>query len=184
MAQVKLWEHLGDSPVLQTPVFEVLRRRCRSPKDGLEKNFSCLAAPDWVNVLPLTDDGRAVLVRQYRHGSRRLSLELPGGVVEPGQSPEETARRELMEETGWSAADFRLLCSLNPNPALFGNAIHTFVARGARPAGATCFDENEDLELELVPEERLADLITEGLIDHALMVAAIGRHLLDGRRPA
>jgi 8-oxo-dGTP pyrophosphatase MutT (NUDIX family) len=160
--------------VLSTPVFDVLERRSLSPKDGREKVFSCLRAPAWANVLPVTDDGDVVMVRQWRHGSASVSLELPGGVVESGQSPLEAARRELMEETGYSADSFEPLCALNPNPALFGNTIHTFLATGARPAGPTSFDENEQLALELVPEAGLRAMIADGRIDHALMVAAIG----------
>ena len=175
------WRLLGDDPVLATPVFEVVSRRCVSPKDGREKAFTCLRTPEWANVLALTADAMVPMVRQFRHGSREVSLELPGGVVEPGQTPMETARRELMEETGYEAGELELLCRLRPNPAIQDNAIHTFLARGARPTGRTAFDENEELDLVLFPEAGLAGLILDGRIDHAMMVAAIGFYL--AKRP-
>ena len=175
------WRLLGDDLVLATPVFEVISRRCLSPKDGREKALSCLRTPEWANVLALTDDSMVPMVRQFRHGSREVSLELPGGVVEPGQTPMETARRELMEETGYEAGDLELLCRLRPNPAIQDNAIHTYLARGARPTGLTAFDENEELDLVLFPEAELAGLILDGRIDHAMMVAAIGFYL--AKRP-
>ncbi|MDR1297787.1 MAG: NUDIX hydrolase [Deltaproteobacteria bacterium] len=168
------WTPAGETVRLRTPVFEVVERRCVSPKDGREKTFSCLNAPQWVMVLPVTADRRVVLVRQYRHGSSEFSLELPGGVAEPGQTLEETAARELMEETGYSAPKYELLCSLRPNPALFGNRIHTFLAWPAEPTGTVRFDENEDLASHLCPLDDLPGLVLDGAVDHALVVAAIG----------
>jgi 8-oxo-dGTP pyrophosphatase MutT (NUDIX family) len=175
------WRLLGDRVTLATPVFKALERRCLSPKDGREKTFACLSAPDWANVLALTPDGRALLVRQFRHGSREVSLELPGGVVEPGQSPIEAAARELAEETGYRAPELKLLCSLRPNPALFDNVIHTFLAEGAVLAGRTDFDDNEELDPVLVELGELRAMILDGRIDHAMMVAAIGLYLAKGR---
>jgi 8-oxo-dGTP pyrophosphatase MutT (NUDIX family) len=171
------WKLIEDVVALETPVFTAIERRCLSPKDGRAKSFACLRAPQWANVLALTADGQVLLVRQFRHGTREVSLELPGGVVEPGQSPLETARRELMEETGYEAGELEPLCALRPNPALFDNAIHTFLAKGAVPAGRTNFDENEELDLLLVPEADLQAMILDGRIDHAMMVAAIGFYL-------
>jgi 8-oxo-dGTP pyrophosphatase MutT (NUDIX family) len=177
MTDLKPWQLTGDTVTLSTPVFDVISRRCLSPKDGREKTFSCLKAPPWVNVLPLTSDHKVVLVNQYRHGSAELSLELPGGVAEPNQTLLETAQRELMEETGYSSPRFELLCSLKPNPALFDNFIHTFVAYEAEKTGQTDFDENEDLTEQLCSLADLKTMILDGTIDHALMVAAIGLFL-------
>jgi 8-oxo-dGTP pyrophosphatase MutT (NUDIX family) len=181
MAPLGQWILLGEEERLKTPVFTAIDRRCLSPKDGREKTFACLAAPQWANVLALTSDGLVPMVRQFRHGSREESLELPGGVVEPGQSPEETARRELMEETGYQASSFELLCALRPNPAIMDNTIFTYLAKGAEPTGRTDFDENEELELLLVPEAELRGMILDGRVDHAMMVAAIGFYLAKGR---
>ena len=132
-----------------------------------------LDCPDWVQVLALTPDGRALLVRQFRQGSRLVSLELPGGVVEPGQTPEAAARRELREETGHEAESFRRLAAFRPNPAIQNNTAHFFLAEGAFLAGPTEFDENEDLDLALVPLAELRDLVLRGEVDHAIMAAAV-----------
>ena len=177
MSKLKPWRVIDRSETLTTPVFQVVKHLCVSPKDGLEKSFVTLSAPEWVNVIPITNDGMVVLVNQFRHGTEEFSLELPGGVCELGQTTLETARREVMEETGYSSNDFSLLCSLKPNPALFGNSIHTYVARGAERTGETHFDENEDLEQTLVSLAELKAMILDGRIDHALMVAAIGLFL-------
>ncbi len=170
---VQPWPLVAEEDVLETPVFTVRKNVCRSPKDGQDKNFVVLDVPDWVQVLALTGDGRALLVRQYRLGSREVSLELPGGVVEKGQSPLEAARRELREETGYTAEKWRKLAAFRPNPAIQNNTAHLYLAEDARLAGTTEFDENEDLHLTVVPLDELRDLVLNGTIDHAIMVAGI-----------
>ncbi|HSO36959.1 MAG TPA: NUDIX hydrolase [Labilithrix sp.] len=136
-----------------------------------------LASPDWCNVLAETDDGELVLVWQYRFGTDALSLEVPGGVIDPGEAPIEAARRELREETGYEADSFELVSVVEPNPALQGNRCFTFLARGVRPTGQIAFDELEDLETVLVPRHALARLIDEQVITHALVVVALETYL-------
>ncbi|MDR2388080.1 MAG: NUDIX hydrolase [Deltaproteobacteria bacterium] len=176
MNKLKTWTKTGEKKLLTTPLFEVVGLKRLSPKDGQEKTFATLRSPDWVNILPITENGQAVLVNQFRHGSGEFSLELPGGLSEPGQSALETAQRELMEETGYSSDDFTPLCSIRPNPALFDNFIHTYLAKKAKKTGPTQFDENEDLDLVLVPVEKLKSLVLDGTISHALVVAALGHY--------
>ena len=170
---VKEWPLLADEEVLQTPVFTLRRHRCRSPKDGRPRDFTVLAVREWVQVLAITEGHQVLLVRQFREGARSFSLELPGGVQEAGQSLEETARRELMEETGYSAASWRHLASFKPNPAIQNNGAHLFVAEGARLTGPTDFDENEDLDLISVPLDSLKGMVLNGAIDHVIMAAGI-----------
>ena len=159
--------------MLRTPVFEVCRHWFNSPKDGRDKPFTVLDCPDWVQVLAFTPDRRVLLVRQFRHGTRQVSLELPGGVVEPGQTPEEAGRRELREETGYAADEFRQVAAFRPNPAFQNNTAYVFAAENARRAGPTEFDENEDLDLVLVPAAALRRLVLAGTVDHVIMAAAI-----------
>ena len=170
---VSIWPLVREEGVLDTPVFTVRKHHCRSPKDGADKGFFILDCPDWVQVLAVTAAGEAVLVRQFRQGSRALSLELPGGVVEKGQTPEEAARRELQEETGYTAESWRPLISFRPNPATHNNRAHLFLADGARLTGPTDFDENEELELITVPLNKLKNLVMDGTIDHVIMAAGI-----------
>jgi len=170
---IAAWPLKKEDKALSTPVFEVCRQTCLSPKDGRDKEFTVLKARDWAQVLAVTPEGRALLVRQFRQGSRTLSLELPGGVIEEGQSPLEAARRELMEETGYSAAAWRQLAAFRPNPAIQNNTAYLFLAEGAELTGATDFDENEDLELLTVPLPELKDMVLKGSIDHVIMAAGI-----------
>ena len=130
-------------------------------------------APDWVNVVAITADGKAVLVRQFRHGTEQTTLEIPGGAVDPSdRSALAAARRELREETGYVARRWTRLGVVDPNPAFQTNACTTFLAEGAHPAGHPDPDEGEELEVVLVPVRRLKSLARRGVVRHALVIVA------------
>ncbi len=135
---------------------------------------------DWVHIVPVTTDGRFVLVRQYRHGSCAFSVELPGGAIsEPGESPEQAAVRELLEETGYAPRRMLSLGSVNPNPALFGNRCYTFLAEDCDRVAEPQLDLGEDLEVLTVTRGELDALVRRGEVDHALVCA--GMYLYDLR---
>jgi ADP-ribose pyrophosphatase len=170
------WRRLGSEQLADCRVFKVRRDRSADPRDGREYDFYVIEAPDWINVIPLTDDGRVVLVEQYRHGTGELSLEIPGGMVDPGESPDETAARELFEETGYAGGELSLLGKTRPNPAIQNNWLHAYVARGVRFRSEPVFDGTEQTVVRLVPFEEVPRLIREGAVTHSLVVAAF--HLL------
>ncbi len=160
-------------------MFDVSRSFTQSPRDGRVHAFYRIDAADWVNVVPLTAQGEIVMVRQFRHGLRRNTLEIPGGIVDPGEEPGAAALRELREESGYRAASARLLGSTNPNPALFGNRVHTFLAEGCVPEGAIQNSATEETQLELVPQHEIPARMQSGEIDHALVIAAFHWWQLD-----
>ncbi len=132
---------------------------------------------DWCNVVALTGDDRVVLVRQLRFGTRAPSLELPGGMIEPSEDPATGAARELREETGYEAAAIEPLLVTHPNPSLQSNRLHSFVARGARLAHATEFDEHEDIETVLAPLDAIERMLDDGTMSHALDHVALSTFL-------
>ena len=170
---VDSWTILDRTHESDFRIFDVHRQRMRSPQSGREHDYFVLDAPDWVHVVPLTDDGQVVCVRQYRAGTDAVTLEIPGGVVDPeDESPIAAARREMREETGYTADAFTSIGHVDPNPAIQNNRCHTVRADGARLAGAQALDGSEEIDVELADLDAIPSPIATGRITHSLVVAA------------
>jgi len=172
MTTPKDWEITHEERLLSTPIFNTQRVRARSPRTQREHQFMRLVSPGWVNVIPITETRDVVMVRQYRHGTRELTLEIPGGMVDPGETPIEAGARELLEETGYAAPQLLPLGHVHPNPALFDNACHTFLAEGTVQVADMQPQGSEDIGLELHALADIPRLIRSGVITHALVIAA------------
>jgi len=166
------WDALDRKTLCTTPVFTVREDRARAQTDGREKAFAVLEAPDWVNVIALTDAGKVLLIRQYRQGTKEVTVEIPGGMIERGEDPLTAAKRELLEETGYEALTWEAIGEVTPNPALQTNRTYTYVARGARSTGNPQPDADEEIEVEEVPLARIPRLIADRTIEHALVICA------------
>jgi ADP-ribose pyrophosphatase len=166
------WNLLGSRDVSDHRIFRVRHDLYRFEPSGAERDFVILDCPDWVNIIPMTDDGQVVLIRQYRHGTRTVTLEVPGGVVEADETPEAASVRELREETGYVPERVKPLGFVSPNPAIQGNRSFTFLAEGCRLAGKSQPDSFEKIEVLLRPLEDIPKLIRSGEISHSLIVAA------------
>lgn len=170
--KIEAWDAVAREVRGDYKVFRVREDRRRSPRTGDDHTFYVIEAGDWINVIPLTEDGQVVCIRQWRHGREEVTLEVPGGMVDPGETPEAAARREMREETGYDAARIVYLGAVAPNPAIQNNLCHSFLALGAYPAGPPRFDGTEDIAVELVAPADVARHIVEGRITHALTVTA------------
>lgn len=167
------WEALGSRPRGDYKVFSVREEHRRSPLSGREGRFFVIDSNDWVNVIPVTPEGALVFVAQYRHGTEEVTLEVPGGLVDPeDEDPAAAARREMQEETGYDTDDLVYLGVVAPNPAIQSNRCFTYLARGARQVGVPQPDGTEELAVHLVRPEAVPGLIVGGQITHALVVAA------------
>ncbi len=169
---VRPWTVLGTERLNGTILFGFRRDRVVSPRTGKPHDVYVLEAPNWVNVIPVTLAREVVLVRQWRHGIRGVTLEIPGGVIEAGDTPEEAARRELLEETGYRAESWINLGYTLPNPAIQNNRCYTFVAVNAVRHTEPMPDAMEDIEVVLHPVADVPALMERGEIAHALIVAA------------
>lgn len=167
------WEKLGQTTRAKTVVFELQNVRYRHPVRGTERDFVVIHAPDWVNVLALTPDGRLVLVRQFRFGIDAFSLEIPGGVIKAGEDPIEAGRRELREETGYTGTRARLLGSVQPNPAIQSNQCHIVLVEDAVRTAALEWDADEEIEVTTVPVDEVFALARGGTVTHGLVLNAL-----------
>lgn len=170
---IEYWRKIKSELIGDYTIFSLRRDTSRSPRTGLDHGFFVLDTVDWINIVPVTPEGRVVLIRQFRHGTEEVTLEIPGGMVDDSDlSPAAAAGRELLEETGYAAEEIVHIGTVTPNPAIQSNRCHTFLARDASPIATPHFDGTEDIEFELVDLAQIPNLITSGQISHALVIAA------------
>ncbi len=127
----------------------------------------------WANVIALTKNNEVVLIKQYRHGVEKVLWEIPGGVVEDGEHPLDGVKRELLEETGYTAFEFIEVGQLYPNPAIQTNTMYCYLALNAEHISTQSLDDGEDIEVHLVPLDELIAMMKRGEFPHALQVAAL-----------
>lgn len=167
------WSIEGERPLLTTRIFDVVGVTARS---GLRpercSEFVVVRPPDWVNVIALTQANEVVLIDQYRHGTAALTLEIPGGMVDPGEDLVAAGVRELAEETGYTGDSAELIGCVTPNPAFQSNRCGTVLVRGARLTQGQDLDTNEEIRVLTAPLSAIDDAIREGRIHHALVICA------------
>lgn len=168
----KPWRRLRTGATHDFTILKIREDTVADPRNGAEHPRVIIDAPDWVNVIAVTPDDQVILIRQFRFGVWENCLEIPGGMVDPGEDPRTAAIRELEEETGYRPREVRSLGSVHPNPAIQTNRCHTFLALGCERAHAGEQDHGEDITVELHPRATLHALVASGEISHSLVVAA------------
>ena len=166
----KKWEMIEDRLHAKCRIFEVRSQHFKHPKDGREGDFYVLNTSDWVNVLAITPADEIVMVRQFRYGSRELSLETPGGVIEKGEDPVVAGLRELREETGFVGESARVLSECRPNSAILSNRCHFVLVENVKKMDAVDFEE---IETVLIPIAEISDRVRSGEISHSLALNAL-----------
>jgi len=175
----KPWREIRREHLLDCRIFDVERSVAESPVDGSAHDYYRVLSRDWVQIIPVTAAGEIVMVRQYRHGSSSLVLEIPGGLVDEGEAPAAAAARDCLEETGYRTRALHAIAALNPNPAIHSHRLHAFYARGVEKAGAIQNTATEETAVELVPLRDLAERLRAGHIDHALVACTLWHFLHD-----
>lgn len=175
---------MKEQELVKTPIFTLYERtmRLKAGNDIAEGDFYILGAPAWINVLPVTEEGKIILVEQYRFGIKEPTLEIPGGMVDNGENPEETARRELLEETGYVSDDWKSLGKVSANPAIMSNFTHIFLAKYCRYRGSENPDVHERIKVHTLDFNKFLELTRDGTIHHAIVVAAVAKYLLVEQR--
>ena len=169
------WPHVKSERGPQIPLFGVRLDWLENPRTGEVLQRLVLETPDWVNVVALTPEGRAVMVRQFRFGIGKITTEIPGGIVDHGETSGEAARRELLEETGYTSNDWEYLGVVEANPATQNNLCHHWLARDVIKNGTVALGEGEDISVLEMTLEEIKQEIREQRLLHSLALSALAR---------
>jgi 8-oxo-dGTP pyrophosphatase MutT (NUDIX family) len=173
----KKWKTLGTKQIFGNRIFGFREDTVKSPKTDNTHPVWVMDAPTWVNIIPITKEKKVIMIKQYRFGSQEISLEIPGGMVDAGEDAQSAATREMKEETGYESEEVHTIGKISPNPALMSNHTYSYVAYNVKKTGDQQLDNMEDIEVLEVDLNQIPTLITNGEIDHSLVVSAF--YLLD-----
>ena len=169
------WKVLSSKEIFKTGFFRLRADECQLPDQRIMPRYFVMEFADWVNVVPITKDKKVLLIHQYRNEGEGLFYEIPGGTTHPGgnEDPLEAARRELKEETGYEAKNWKALGFHYPNPALQSNRMHTYIAYDCVKMSGQDLDEFEQIKVVPTSIEQVIEMLKTGKIKHSLMAASL-----------
>ncbi|MDZ4794646.1 MAG: NUDIX hydrolase [Bacteroidota bacterium] len=173
MADLK-WKTLSSEYLFNDRWFKVRRERCETPVGKIVDPYYVYEFPTWVAAVPVTKEGKILMIRQYRHAVGEVVIEIPGGCVDDTDKDNEAAiARELLEETGYAFSEYNYLGKISPNPSTNTNFLHMFLARGGKKVAEQKLDENEEIEIFLLSVDELKQLLRENKIIQSMHVSCI-----------
>lgn len=155
------------------PVVNLVVSTVHCHRTAIAKDFYKFDFPAWVNTIALTEARELVLIRQYRFGTDRVEVEIPGGAVNDGEDPLAAGMRELLEETGYAGRNGRIIGKVCPNPAIQNNFCYTVLVEDARQVAEPAQDDMEDIEVLVLPQAAVQNLVVDGVISHGLVLNAL-----------
>ena len=162
------WEKLSSHYVVQKNWATLRVDACKMPDGTIIDDYYVLEYPDWVNAVAVTTENEVIIIRQYRHAVEQVITEIPGGCIDPGETPEQAVVRELLEETGYAFDHIEPLCNLFANPATGNNTTHCYLATGGKKVHEQHLDGREEIEVELVSVEKVKAMLLENQFGQAL----------------
>lgn len=170
--KIEPWKTLQSELVFDHPWYKLRRDHVQLPTGQVLDDYFVSVRPNVVLIFPLTADNHVLFVRQYKHAAGQILLELPGGVVDEGETvPADAARRELLEETGYATDELTLLAEVFDNPTKDTDTIYYYLARNVRETAAQDLDETENIEVVKVPLAEVEGLVLRGEVRVAGSVA-------------
>ena len=166
------WETLESSDGIKSKIFRHRVVKRKSPDSGDSGSFDVIDCFNWVNIVALTEANQVIIVKQYRHGSDSVTLEIPGGAVDFGEDTLTAGRRELLEETGYTCESLELIGKVNPNSAFMTNSCTTYLAKNCVKTNEQNLDHLEEIDVELYELSEIKNMIKDGKIDHSLVISA------------
>lgn len=170
---IKKWEVLERKIILKDEWINIEASKCKLSNGTVIAPFYVNHVPDFVVVLPVTEEGNVILVRQYRHGIEKILLELPAGCIEMGEEPEKAAHRELFEETGCIGGIWKFLFKLSPDASKSSNYAWCFLAEGVKKTQSQHLDKTEEIEVVEMSISELEKILKEGQFVQAVHVAVL-----------
>lgn len=167
------WKKLNEKDLFQGKIFKYRSVESESLDGSMRGQFDVLDFYDWVNIVAVTKDGQMLFVEQFRQGVQDITLEIPGGAIDPGEIPLVAAKRELLEETGFKGLKWHEIGVVHPNPAIMSNRCWSYLALDCEWAQEKDLDPLEDLEVRLISIENVRELVKEGRITHSLVISAL-----------
>jgi 8-oxo-dGTP pyrophosphatase MutT (NUDIX family) len=174
---MKPWQTLESKTLVDDQWLTLTADRCRLPGGQVIEPYYVVHERDWVIVFAQADDGQILVVRQFRYGAKAVCVELPAGVIDPGETAAAAAGRELLEETGHTASQWRFVGRMYANAARLSNSAHFFLAQGLKRVADQDLDPSESIEFEFVPIADLHRMIEDGRFSQAVQAAAFYRCL-------
>lgn len=168
------WNLLNFKYIVKDKWISLRADTCQMPNGKIVEPYYVLEYPTWVNIVALTKNQEIILVKQYRHGLQKTVLELPCGAVEAEDiSPLAAAKRELLEETGYTSDNFVEIGILSPNPATHNNLTHCFLATNVEKVSELNLDDTEQIDISLLPLEKTLEVIESGIVLQALHISSL-----------
>jgi 8-oxo-dGTP pyrophosphatase MutT (NUDIX family) len=169
------WQKVRSEPGPDLGILNVRFDWLKHPTEDRILKRLVLESVDWINVVALTEDGRSVMVEQYRFGVGSCTLETPGGMVDSGETPLQAAQRELKEETGYSGGRWKSLGAVQPNPAIHSHLCHHFLAEGVTKNDSQDLGQGEAIAVHLYTIDQVRSAIVDGSLRHVLAISALSR---------
>lgn len=175
------WKTLSTEYISNHQYFTARKDVCEIPDGRIVPAYFVVELPVTVCAMGITEDGKVILIKQYRHPVDEVLIELPGGFIDKGEDPTIAVGRELLEETGFEFSRIHHLGKVAANPGVLNSYTHLFLAEGGKKVSAQSLDQNEQIEILFLPLEEVRTMMMRNEFAQALHVCCMmyGFQLLD-----